>query len=513
MDRLLFARQTRLTGIVVALFLSVTLLLEACGQTTPTASVSTPTATAVVETPTALATSTPVATATSVSLPTNTSAPTATRAPVSASIATFTPTSAAIVTPSPATSPATTAVAGVSTPGQILNFSAENAYNHVKVLAGEIGIRAAGSENQKKAGEYITKQFEASGLKTAYQESSFGLARDNNSMLTVEGNPTALKLRLIAINDKSTPGPIEAELAYVQDLPTDVAALKGKIMLVSLDTGKINDIVSKVFSAPESNRPVAILIIPNQADSLYPPNLSKAPMPLAFISDQKAGQELATQVAKGTTKAKLDLRWENTSIPIRNVIGTRPGESGDKAPVIIIGGHYDSVPEGPGANDNASGTAITIELARVLAKAYPKVEFRFIAFDGEELGLIGSRDYVNKLSSAEKTRILAMINIDMVSVGQNMSVVGTNNLAGIAKGVALDLGYRDVEVRGTNNAGGGSDHASFAAAKIPILFFDRQSDPNYHRPGDTPDKFNAEPLNLVGQITMGTLQRFLTTIE
>src|SRR5262249_56768081 len=93
-----------------------------------------------------------------------------------------------------------------------------------------------------------------------------------------------------------------------------------------------------------------------------------------------------------------------------NVVAVRQG--GPKS--IVIGGHFDSVPAGPGANDNGSGTATTLELARVLAQAPTQFTLRFVAFDAEEIGLLGSSHYVAQLSDAERPSIVAVINLDLV---------------------------------------------------------------------------------------------------
>ncbi len=510
----------RRASFVSALLLLVALLLAACGDATATA-VPAPTTVAATTAPTTApapttiaATSTPVLIATA--RPTATPAPTtvaATTAPASTTSATKVPTSASATTTSvPLFGTTTTAAVGATptalatkiTQGQILNFDADGAYKHVRTLAGDIGLRVAGSENQKKAAAYIAKQFESFGLKNQFQESNYGWQHDIGSTLTVAGE-TPIKLRLQVVSSTAQ-RQTEASLVYFDTTSPDDLKLENKVVLLDESNLNNNAFVQKVVKL----QPLAILIIPAQPDPLMSPSLRVAGTLSVGYIEQAAGKQLAQRATQSGLNVKLNFNWEKTDITVRNVIGTRPaaGNAPD-APIIIIGGHYDSVPEGPGANDNGSGTATTIELARVLAKAYPEVEFRFIAFDAEELGLIGSRDYVSKISPAEKSRIQAMINIDMIAVGQKLSVSGKKVLAGIAKGVALDLGFRDVDVVAVERAGGGSDHASFDQGGIPFLSFDRFTDPNYHRSSDTPDKFTKEPLDKVAQLTLGTLQRFL----
>jgi Zn-dependent M28 family amino/carboxypeptidase len=97
-----------------------------------------------------------------------------------------------------------------------------------------------------------------------------------------------------------------------------------------------------------------------------------------------------------------------------NVIAETPG--GDPNRTVVIGAHLDSVPAGPGINDNGSGSAGILEIAEVYAAQdrTPRNKLRFMWYDAEEIGLVGSTKYVEGLSQAEKDDILAMLNFDMI---------------------------------------------------------------------------------------------------
>ena len=95
-----------------------------------------------------------------------------------------------------------------------------------------------------------------------------------------------------------------------------------------------------------------------------------------------------------------------------NVIATLTGTVNPEL-VYVLGSHYDSVARGPGADDNASGTAVTMEAARVLADHPMPATILFVAFTGEESGLLGSREFV-RLAAEEKTRVLGALNNDML---------------------------------------------------------------------------------------------------
>ncbi len=434
------------------------------------------------------------------------------------------PTSVATTPTMPETSSAVTspplgspeAGAGVSplptkvTPGQLLPFVAENAYQHVKELAGTIGIRAAGTPNAQKASLYIRQQFAAAGLRTELGESNYAVTHDTGSSLTLPDDPASPPLKLYPLTvSSSTSTQVEGEIVLLS-ANTDEKSVAGKIVLLDPQLPDYNTLSQKIIG-PHLNEIRAILVIAYQSQPLAAANLSGGSN-LAYV-EHTGGQKLAQKAAQNTFKVRLDFKLETQQLNIRNVIATRPatGAVAAPAPIVIIGGHYDSVPTGPGANDNASGTGTVLELARVLAKAYPEVEFRFVAFDGEEIGLVGSREYVARLNGLERGRVLGMVNIDMISVGQSLRVTASQNLAALARAALSELSMPEVSIElVASRSGGGSDYASFKDVGLNVLSFGRYNDPNYHQPGDTPDKFTAQPLGQVGQIVLATLHRLLT---
>ena len=98
--------------------------------------------------------------------------------------------------------------------------------------------------------------------------------------------------------------------------------------------------------------------------------------------------------------------------PQANVIAELEGRNDDN--VVMAGAHLDSVPAGPGINDNGSGSAALLELAQQIAKLKPENTLRLAWWGGEESGLVGSTAYVNGLSQAERDRIALYMNYDMV---------------------------------------------------------------------------------------------------
>jgi hypothetical protein len=204
-----------------------------------------------------------------------------------------------------------------------------------------------------------------------------------------------------------------------------------------------------------------------------------------------------------------------------NVIGILEGRDDVlKNEAIVIGAHYDHLGRGGqgslavnssdvhhGADDNASGTAAVIELARYFAKE--KINKRtliFIAFSGEEEGLIGSKYYVNNpVFPLEKT--VAMINLDMVGrMKDDKLTVGGMGTAGEWNEMVKrrneiyfdnDNGYgvgKKMNLQFNDDGFGPSDHSSFYGKKIPVLFLFTGTHDDYHKPSDTADKINYEGL-------------------
>jgi len=146
-----------------------------------------------------------------------------------------------------------------------------------------------------------------------------------------------------------------------------------------------------------------------------PDNDPEALAPIPVLSTPFAlGAELAGGVTNGRTRtlARVKAEWTFGELPTSNVIAETKG--GDPDNVIVIGAHLDSVGTGPGINDNGSGSAGILELAEQLAGKKLRNKVRFIWFGAEESGLLGSEHYVANLSPAERARIGAMLNFDMI---------------------------------------------------------------------------------------------------
>ena len=110
------------------------------------------------------------------------------------------------------------------------------------------------------------------------------------------------------------------------------------------------------------------------------------------------------------------------------------------------------------------------------------------------------------LSEAERQNIRAMLNLDMVGVGDEQRLTGATELVDVAREVANAIAVPRFTATG-GGAGGSSDHESFQRVGIPVLFIHRSSDPNYHSPRDLAEYVDPGHLNLAGQLAIGVLER------
>ncbi len=204
---------------------------------------------------------------------------------------------------------------------------------------------------------------------------------------------------------------------------------------------------------------------------------------------------LAVGAAAGRSlgpRAELEVDAVSERRDTVNVIAETAAGRGER--VVMAGGHLDSVPSGPGINDNGSGTAALLELADALGGRAPGARIRLAFWGAEELGLIGSRRYVRGLAPDERERIAAYLNLDMVGSPRPARGVYSDADPEIERMLRRLVGPRAEE----ENAGGNSDHAPFERAGVPVggLFTGagRPHDPCYHRACDDIDNANLPVL-------------------
>jgi Zn-dependent M28 family amino/carboxypeptidase len=476
---------------------------------------------------------------------------------------------------------------------QSLEPSAEKLQQHVSYLASdELDGRRTGTAGANDAARYIAREFERLGIRTAPATDSrkinVMLARylqtfpyigrvelGKNNVLSVRGGET---LRVgedwmpLGISANQTLNLTEVVFAGFGITANELnhndykgTYSKTQVAVIEKGTpdgdnphGKFTSAGQLRFkvAAAQSAGVGALLIISSEDDfktdalvNLRYDNAGLAGIPVAVISKQ------AAEKLRNAKEVKLTTDVVRVEVPAHNVVGVIEGSDPVlKNESIVIGAHYDHLGRGGegslaprsgeihhGADDNASGTAGVLELARIFSAQKPKLKrtLVFIAFSGEEEGLLGSNYYVNHpLVPLAKT--VAMINMDMIgrmkdgklviggvgtakewrqlinqaNTAQTMTVAA--NAGGPApKGVPIVVSANGRPIMSVDPKGGfdlalnedgygPSDHSSFYSKQVPVLFFWTGTHNDYHKPSDTFDKINyndeARILSMVARI-------------
>lgn len=242
--------------------------------------------------------------------------------------------------------------------------------------------------------------------------------------------------------------------------------------------------------------------------------LKKDGFNLAEIQKKIDASKKPYSIALQNTKVTLSTEVKEVEKVGRNVVGYLEGTDPNlKNEYIVIGAHYDhlgidqlktsSMYKGTdlqihnGADDNASGTTGLLELAEKFGahKNELKRSLIFIAFSGEELGLLGSAYFTNN-SPIAVDKIVAMLNMDMIgrlNEEKSLTVIGAGT-SSIWKNLLNEKNKYDFKLSLNDGGSGGSDHQAFTNKNIPVLFFFTGTHSDYHKPSDDSDK-----INLAGQ--------------
>ena len=366
-------------------------------------------------------------------------------------------------------------------------------YADVQALV-NMGARVTGTPAIEKASSYLVEEYRKAGYKTEIQTFTYDKFIDNGSNLIID-NTTVPGYAL----ENSVPGKVQAKLVVVPNAgrESDFAAVNVKGAIAIVKYGEIN-ISEKARNAKEKGA-LGLVIFNNQPEELDGAPLAKElNIPVLGISGKKANI-LIKRTEKTPLNITLNVNCKNQVLTGRNIIARVEGVT---QPKVVLGGHYDTVIGSPGANDNASGTAVLLAIARKIANTPLARQTWFVAFDGEEDGLHGSRAFVDKATPKLLTGLKAMMNFDMVGVNQKLRIGGTSSLNSLVKATP------QVKLVGGGNANDGSDHQSFAAKGVPILFFNRGEEPNYHTPNDK--AVDTRLLDETTQVSLDIVKRLAT---
>lgn len=411
---------------------------------------------------------------------------------------------------------------------------AQNMKKHIEYLASDaLEGREAGTEAEKKAATYISSHFKTAGLEPRgtngyYQDFDFLMGKNPGEVhLAIDGNKPELDKDYFVMNFSAN-GEASGALVNVgfgieaPDLGysdfANYSSLNEKIAVFSISSPDgihphskyiaYHSIKDRVKKAEEKGASAVILINedPTAADpeKNYTDKIARVGIPVIFIKDASLVNE------KEYAKLRTELIDDNRKG--RNVIGWIDNNASYS---VIIGAHYDHLGYGRhggslyrgeedrihnGADDNASGTAMLIEMAGTIRKSSLKnLNYLFIAFSGEEKGLLGA-NYFTKNPTIDLENVSYMINMDMVgrldTADYDIAINGVGT-SPVWDSVIREINIPPLNINTTESGVGPSDQTAFYLSDIPVLHFFTGTHENYHKPTDDPEFINYDGMKLV----------------
>lgn len=358
----------------------------------------------------------------------------------------------------------------------IARVDSARAIEHIRHLSETIGPRVSGLESEKVAADYVASQLQRQGFDVEYQY--FPVADQYIADVSfADGSAWQMGA---APNGKVNGEEISAEVVYVAGgtEASDFEEVEGKVVLLTRESSIANYRL-QVDNAVNAGAAGVILqsVVGSRGNygSTFNPNLTKQYDVPVYGAAYIQGVWLQEQLEEGPVNIQLSATHYKELQSV-NVIGTKKAKnkkSDNKE--VILSAHMDSVVGAPGANDNASGTGLMLELARVFKSYNTDKDLKFIAFGSEERGLLGSRYYVNQLTESERDNIEAVFNADMVATNYEaathlyaMTVDGNENtVTEAATAAGARLGNSAI----LPGKFGSSDHVPFHNAGIPSALF------------------------------------------
>ena len=420
--------------------------------------------------------------------------------------------------------------------------------------------RGVGTAGLDQSGVYLEQRLAALGLEPAGDAGSF---RQKFPVVTaVEVKPSSqvtlggktLERPQFAVMGFSTEGKVSAPLVLAgygivspEHKIDDYAGLdvKGKIVVVrrfapeddrTRDSNmrrRLGDLRRKAWVAREKGAAALVVVDwplppkpapPDWQPAMEAPMLPPSPsgagdagLPVLMVRRAALAEVMPRLLARQNVPASLDVGLTYTQTQTFNVVGRVRASKQPSDGAVVIGAHYDHLGLGGrfslapdrreahvGADDNASGTAAVLEIARALhaRRADLKQDVVVAFFSAEESGLLGSA-FFTKARPDELKTVRAMVNLDMVGRlrGQRLDVLGSDSATEWAAIVRAACGDLRLQCNLTGDGQGPSDQASFYAAGIPVLHFFTGAHSDYHKPSDTAARLNAAGAATVAMLT------------
>ncbi|MHC4660863.1 MAG: M28 family metallopeptidase [Planctomycetota bacterium] len=385
-------------------------------------------------------------------------------------------------------------------------FRPKLAFDFLKKLSFE---RISGSPKERKAARLIASEARKLGLRPKLEKfnvDTFSLGSAGIEVLS----PYRKKYKAwpLGYSVSTPPKGMAAPLVYL-DIPSEakIKLQKGNIVLTEGAVG------AKTYKVIKSSGVKALVRICPAGKEIYNKFAYEVPRKFGRFAGVSIRYEDGLDLLKrGAKKIRLKSKTANRKSTSNNVVAEIKG-TGNPEEVIIVGGHYDSVPWSSGAMDNAAGSALMMALAAHFVKSPLSRTLRFVWFGCEEFGLVGSFEYVKK-HAKQFRNVRFMLNLD---VGGNlvgrMGVysTGTEALATYVKIMGREFGAFSSVVEGAVP----SDATPFAEKGIQALSLTRSGSPGslMHTKGDSIEHCGPEAFELIGAFAVEFLRRIGNAVE
>ncbi len=367
--------------------------------------------------------------------------------------------------------------------------AARLAHGMLTRLCDDFGGRLTGSENNRLAMDRLSEELRSLGFVPERKSFSFpGWERgDDRVDLLV---PFRRPLRAAALSytepHAAFEGPV-IDLGRGRDEDFPKNSLQGCIGLLDSSTESLRSILITA-----EQRGLVGLLATNREDGgqllARTGSFSGKPLPLPVYSiTQEEGRWLKRLLARGQpARVRMETRSRCVAAQTSNLVVRIPGRTDG---LLIVGAHFDSWDLGQGALDNGLGTAQLFALAHLLRDQKPLRTIELVWFNGEEQGLWGSRHAARELGDAP---VVAMLNLDMVGVGQAVNALGDDSLVPALERWNESRGTRKLPLGVQNSGWFGSDHTPYQMVGVRALTLngpiDRAAVRFYHDFADTIDK-------------------------
>ena len=405
-----------------------------------------------------------------------------------------------------------------------MSFNGEKAFESLKKLAVDIGSRPSGTDAERRSAEWILSEFKKLGLDAWFEEfEAFTGKVIAKKLEIIEPYRMEIQCEVMPLSGSTSPTGVTGNIIHLDSYDEEYITenVKGKIIITSGAPANRH----RAYAQLKKYTPAGIVIIEStpraMAKNLWgSPTYRKKYVDIPMV---RVTFEDGVNLLKSEAKTmRLIAVTEEKPIVTQNVVAEVKGTLRPEE-IILVGGHYDTVLEVSGAGDNAGGTAIMLELARVFKERGSKRTMRFAAWGCEELGLLGSREYAKRLretsEAAKKKDEEAVTELDNTVLCLNLDVhgglIGTNTakvlgppeLVAAVKLLSKEKGVVFTVSEGVYS----SDGTPLSAVGVPSVSLSRNTPTNrlMHSREDEVKWLSPEVLRIQGAFAEEFLKRYV----